>query len=179
LRGQTEKSFNAKTGKAKGKGAANPLDGTPSFFSDTDLVTYNHIGIAPPTDEGAQKNRARTDQNEVKVANYIIALERGINNNKNDANSHFTEIAKIMGEIKASITLPIPVADDPAFIEVHNAVTENRKGIQSIINAVPSAETFQALQAIPADIAALRADIEGMKASMASSVSAPHPSYRH
>jgi hypothetical protein len=169
LRGQSEKSFNTKTGKAKGKGVANPLDGTPSFFLDNDLVTYNHIGITAPTDEGAQKNRARTDQNEVKLANYIVTLERSINNNKNDANTHFAEMAKIMGEIKSSVTRST-IADDPSFVDVHNAVAENRKGIQNLINSVPSAETFQALQAVPAEVAALRANIEGLEARMVSSV---------
>ncbi|KAJ7885562.1 hypothetical protein B0H14DRAFT_3431850 [Mycena olivaceomarginata] len=173
LRGQSEKSFNAKTGKAKAKGTANALDGTPSFFSDTDLVTYNHIGITPPTDEGAQKNRARTDQNEVKVANYVVALERGINSNKTDANSHFAAIAKIMSEIKASIAQPTPVADDPAFIEVYTAVADNRKGIQGIINMIPSAETFQVLASLPAEIAALRASINNLQTGVAMTTSAP------
>ncbi|KAJ7697808.1 hypothetical protein B0H17DRAFT_1197144 [Mycena rosella] len=172
MRNQTDKSFNKSTGtektKSKGSKHANPMDIAPKFFTEADLVTYNHIGIAPPTEDTAPKYRERAVQNEGKIAMYVVSLERDLSAVKKDSGNRFAEFAKLMRDANTA-SQGSSFSKDPLFIDLHKAVGENRAGIQGILNVIPSAVTFEALQNLPKQIDDLNAEVAGLKDLLAKS----------
>jgi hypothetical protein len=70
LKRQTSKSLDAATAPTD-KAATKSKTDPPKFFHDTDMVLYNHIGLAPPlAGETAGHQRERMTQNEVYSSSY-------------------------------------------------------------------------------------------------------------
>ncbi|KAJ7498122.1 hypothetical protein B0H11DRAFT_833062 [Mycena galericulata] len=177
MRTQTEKSFTSKTASssaAKGKkSTVSAMDGVPKFFTEDDLLVYNHVGLSPPADDSAPKFRDRTTQNEVKLVTYVGSLERTISGLKKDTGGRLVEFGQLLREVKAATDKRVSIGNDPLFIDVHNAVAENRKSIQGLLDAMPATDFFEVLQTVPAALTTMRDEFESLKLMLTEASSAP------
>ncbi|KAJ7838288.1 hypothetical protein B0H14DRAFT_3870139 [Mycena olivaceomarginata] len=90
----------APTEKSSAKSKTDP----PKFFHDSDMVLYNHIGLAPPVvGETAVPQCEHMIQNEVKLVAYVTSLERAASTARTDAAAHNAEFAKILADTHASL----------------------------------------------------------------------------
>ncbi|KAJ7788307.1 hypothetical protein B0H14DRAFT_2628407 [Mycena olivaceomarginata] len=103
LKRQTSKSLDAAaapTDKAATKSKTDP----PKFFHDTDMVLYNHIGLAPPlAGETAGHQRERMTQNEVKLVAYVASLERTASAIRTDTSARNAEFARMLADTQATL----------------------------------------------------------------------------
>ncbi|KAJ7819360.1 hypothetical protein B0H14DRAFT_2600687 [Mycena olivaceomarginata] len=86
--------------KAPVKSKADP----PKFFQESDIVLYNHIGLAPPiAGKTAIPQRERMIQNEVKMVAYVTSLERAASSARSDTVARNIEFAKILADTQVSM----------------------------------------------------------------------------
>ncbi|KAJ7863648.1 hypothetical protein B0H14DRAFT_3444007 [Mycena olivaceomarginata] len=76
----------------------------PKFFHDTNMVLYNHIGLAPPlAGETAGHQRERMTQNEVKLVAYVTSLERTASAIRTDTSARNAEFARMLADTQATL----------------------------------------------------------------------------
>ncbi|KAJ7755052.1 hypothetical protein DFH07DRAFT_773590 [Mycena maculata] len=181
MRKQSDRSFTTKTGGTLSKKKKNLTDATdtiPGWFSEEDMECYDHIGMEVPADDSAAKYRERTTKNESKFAIYATTLERTVNANKKLADDRLHDLGLILRDTKTSLTSILPLGENPLFVDVHNAVADNRTGIQRLFDVVPpadfwpklqewmeympSSELFERIQSVPRELDAMRNELDAI-----------------
>ncbi|KAF7342021.1 RNA-directed DNA polymerase from mobile element jockey [Mycena venus] len=178
---QTDKSFDARTGvKAKSKATGNPLDSAPKGFLETDLVLYNHIGLAPPSsNDSAAKYREKAVQNEMKLVQYMVSLERGASASRKENTQRLGELSKILADVKSSTQQSLNT--NPDFLAVHKGVAYNRATIESILDALPTNDFYDSIGELTETVEDMRkkadeAEKEEMRKQIATLRELAHPS---
>ncbi|KAJ7879511.1 hypothetical protein B0H14DRAFT_2708952 [Mycena olivaceomarginata] len=168
VRRQSSKTFDNATApadKSLPKQKADP----PKFFHDSDMMLYNHIGLAPPVaGETAIPQRERMIQNEVKIVAYITSLERAATAARSEAAARNTEFARILADTQSSLrnsdvgsadatdVAPLKLGLEAVRADLNHAVSEFSLRLSELGSG---GEASPDLLALKFEVAELRADL--------------------